>query len=282
MLTPPPPGFQIAADDFREFRQFLEEHSGILLTDNKQYLVQSRLRELARANQCADLKTLLSMLRRPGSMRLREQIVEAMTTHETLWFRDTHPFTLLQNKLVPELVEQRPTQPLRIWSAACATGQEPYSISMIMEECRRSGRQRMPSVEIVATDISTQILETAKRGEYEMLALGRGLTAEQRERFFDQTVNGSWQVKTKLRQAVRFQQLNLLGAYTSLGKFDVIFCRNVLIYFSSERKLEILRKLHGSLRPGGYLFLGASEFLPAMDDKYRMLHCRPGIVYQAL
>ncbi len=282
MLTPQPPGFQIAPEDFREFCRFLEDHSGILLTESKQYLVQSRLRELARVNQCPDLKTLLGMLRRPGTMRLREQVIEAMTTHETLWFRDSHPFTLLQNKLLPELSEQRLGQPLRIWSAACATGQEPYSISMIIDECRNAGRLKLPSIDLVATDISTQVLDAARRGEYEMLALGRGLLPEQRQRFFEQTSTGSWQVKSRLREMVRFQQLNLLGSYSALGKFDVIFCRNVLIYFSSDRKLEILRKLHGSLRTGGYLFLGASEFLPSMDDKYRMIHCRPGIVYQAL
>ena len=232
---------------------------------------------------CSSLSELVARLGRAGGNSLKEQVIDAMTTNETLWFRDIHPYEILRNKLLPELHEKSRFQKLRIWSAACSTGQEPYSISMVIDEFKQSHAGAFSSgEEILATDISTTVLDQARRGEYEMLALGRGLSQERLHRYFESSPTGSWGIKPHIKSRVRFQSLNLLGPYSSLGQFDLIFCRNVLIYFSSDVKLEILRKMHKQLRPGGYLLLGASESLSGLSDLYKMIHCRPGIIYQAI
>lgn len=271
----------INRSDFAQFSRFLEENCGIVLSENKQYLVQSRLGKIMQEQGCDCLSALVAMLTRPGASQLREQVIDAMTTNETLWFRDAHPYDLLKDRVLPELVEARVGK-LRIWSAACSTGQEPYSLSMILSEFKERNRTAFSGEEIVATDISTSVLAQAREGVYEMLALGRGLSPERKKRFFTERADGSWEVQRDIKSRVRFQHFNLLGHYSSMGRFDIIFCRNVLIYFSAERKAEILRKMHGCLKPGGYLFLGASESLSGLSDIYEMVHCRPGIMYRAL
>ncbi|TCK07035.1 CheR family methyltransferase [Marinobacterium mangrovicola] len=275
--------FSITTEDFRQFSKFLEESCGILLAEHKQYLVQSRLSKIMREQACGSLKDLVDRLKRPGGNALKENVINAMTTNETLWFRDIHPYDILAKRLLPEIASERKFQKLRIWSAACSTGQEPYSISMVIDEFKRTNPGMLSSgEEILATDISTQVLEQAKRGEYEMLALSRGLSQERLKKYFNSSSDGSWQVQAGIKSRVRFQSLNLLGQYGALGQFDIIFCRNVLIYFSSDVKLEILRKMRRQLRPGGYLLLGASESLSGLSDIYKMIHCRPGIIYQAI
>ena len=213
---------------------------------------------------------------------LKEAVVDAMTTNETLWFRDIHPFNILQNQLLPELSKSLGGQQLKIWSAACSTGQEPYSISMVLDEFKQKNPGSFRAGErIVATDISSTVLNAAKSGEYEMLALGRGLSQDRLTKFFQQTGDGRWAVKAPIKQRVDFKPMNLLHSYSMLGKFDIVFCRNVLIYFSADLKKDILTRIHGTLKPGGYLFLGASEALSNMPDLYEMVQCRPGIIYRA-
>lgn len=275
-------GFQITDADFELFSRFLEDSSGILLAKHKQYLVQSRLGKIVQEHNCPGLKELIQKLQSPASKRLREQVIDAMTTNETLWFRDVHPFDILRERILPELTQKAGGQRLRIWSAACSTGQEPYSISMTLDEFKKTSPGKLSTEEIIATDISTQVLEQARRGVYEMLAIGRGLSQDRLTKHFQETPDGNWAVKQDIKSRVRFQSINLLGQYNALGQFDVIFCRNVLIYFSSEKKTEILTKMHSILKPGGYLILGASEFLSGLSDKYQMVHCRPGIIYQAI
>lgn len=275
--------FSINGEDFRQFSQFLEKSCGILLAEHKQYLVQSRLNGIMRDLQVGSLSDLLKRLQGPAGLRLREQVIDAMTTNETLWFRDAHPFEILARQVLPELRQSVGMRRLRIWSAACSTGQEPYSISMLLDEYRQSNPGAYPSgEEILATDISSRVLEQARSARYEMLAIGRGLSQERLQRHFIREADGSWVLKPPIRTRVRFQSLNLQGAYGGLGQFDIIFCRNVLIYFSAELKLDILRRMRQQLRPGGYLFLGASESLSGLSDCYRMIHCRPGIIYQAV
>lgn len=276
-------GFSITPAEFKEFSNFLEKSCGILLADHKQYLVQSRLGKIMQQQACSNLSELVIRLTRAGGGTLKEQVIDAMTTNETLWFRDVHPYDILRNKLLPELQAGNRFQKLRIWSAACSTGQEPYSISMVIDEFKQTAHGAFSSgEEILATDISSTVLDQAKRGEYEMLALGRGLSQDRLHKYFQSTPSGSWTIVPKIKSRVRFQSLNLLGPYGALGQFDLIFCRNVLIYFSSDVKLEILRKMHRQLRPGGYLLLGASESLSGLSDLYKMIHCRPGIIYQAI
>ncbi|WP_097461659.1 CheR family methyltransferase [Mangrovitalea sediminis] len=270
----------ISPSEYVAFKEFLQDACGILLGDNKQYLVKSRLRKIMEEHRLGSLGELVTRLR-TSPRGLREVVIDAMTTNETLWFRDTHPFRILSEKILPEFAERKSQQPLRIWSAACSTGQEPYSISMVIDEFRRTRPGRLRSdIKIIATDISRTVLENARQGKYEMLAIGRGLSAERQKLYFDTVADGSWQVKPAIRQAVEFRELNLLERYM-LGKFDIVFCRNVLIYFSAELKRDILTRMHQTLNPGGYLILGASESLNGLPDKYEMVQCNPGIIYRA-
>jgi chemotaxis protein methyltransferase CheR len=273
------PGTHLASEHYEEFRAFLEKACGIVLGDNKQYLVISRLSSLLVEYKIDDLHELIRRMQQTSQRALREAVVDAMTTNETLWFRDVHPFNILRDRLLPEL-QRNSSGPIRIWSAACSSGQEPYSISITVEECRTAGIGSRP-VEIVATDLSRQMLEACRIGEYDQLSLGRGLSKERLNRHFEAVDGGRWRVKRDIVQRVRFQSLNLLDTYLSLGRFDIVFCRNVLIYFSGERKADILRRIHGTLRPGGYLILGASEGLTDIGQQYQMVQCNPGIIYQA-
>lgn len=269
---------EITPQEYEAFKTFLQDACGILLGDNKQYLVKSRLRRILEENNLNSLGELLDRLKRVGRSGLRELVIDAMTTNETLWFRDNHPFRILQDKLLPEFAERNSLQPLRIWSAACSTGQEPYSVGMVVDEFRRNRPGKLRDVKITATDISKSV-EVARRGEYEMIAIGRGLSPERQKQFFTPSANGGWQIKPQIKAMVEFKELNLLERYM-LGKFDIIMCRNVLIYFSADLKKDILTRLHGALNPGGYLILGASESLNGLPDLYEMVQCHPGIIYR--
>lgn len=266
---------------YEAFRRYLERASGILLGDNKQYLVNSRLRRLLTEQGISDLGELVRRMEAPAGRALREHVIDAMTTNETLWFRDRYPYTLLRERLLPERM-QSGTGPLRIWSAACSSGQEPFSISMVVEEYRMAnmGMLRRP-VEIIATDVSRAMLEVCQQGQYDPLSLSRGLEPDHLKRYFLPMDGGRYQVRDEIRQRVRFQQLNLLDSYLGLGRFDIVFCRNVLIYFSAARKLDILRRIRATLPVGGYLILGGSEALSEAADQFEMVQCHPGIIYRA-
>nr|WP_296059198.1 protein-glutamate O-methyltransferase CheR [uncultured Amphritea sp.] len=273
---------RITQQEFDQFCQFLEQACGILLAKHKQYLVESRLSKILIEGKYDSLGQLVVTLERPGNSRLKEQVINAMTTNETLWFRDIHPYEILKDKLLPELALKQASQRLKVWSAACSTGQEPYSISMIIDEFKNQNPAAFRlGEEIVATDISTRVLEQARLAEYEMLALGRGLSQERLKIFFEPGKDEAWSLLPKIKKRVTFRELNLLGAYTGIGPCDIVFCRNVLIYFSSERKREILTKIHKTLKPGGYLLLGASESIGELNNLFEMVHCRPGIIYKA-
>ncbi len=268
--------------DFEQFRVFLEKTSGIQLGSNKQYLVSSRLNKLMEQQGIKRLGDLVARIQSQPRGGLREQVVDAMTTNETLWFRDTYPYEVLKQRILPELLKASPGQRLRIWSSACSSGQEPYSLAMIFDEFERANPgQLRAGVQILATELSATMLAASKAAEYDSLAIARGLSTERLQRYFDVKEPGRWAVKPAIRTKVEFRQLNLLDSYAALGKFDVVFCRNVLIYFSAEVKKDILRRIHGTLKPGGYLFLGASEALNGLPELYQMVQCTPGIVYKA-
>ena len=263
---------EISAADYNIFRQILERQSGILLGDNKQYLVASRLSNFINENNIASLSDLLSEINSSSGKLLLQKVIDQMTTNETLWFRDSYPFEYMKRHLIPELKKQGR---FRIWCAACSSGQEPYSLAMLLHESLVS-----TNVEIIATDLSQQILQKAKQGIYQQIELKRGLPGDKLQRHFNKTDENNWQLKKDLRNMVRFQQINLLGLPYTCGKFDVIFCRNVLIYFSQENKTRVLNGLIDSLRPGGYLFLGASESLTRDCKSLEMVRCNPGLVYR--
>lgn len=268
--------------DFDQFRVFLEKSCGILLGSNKQYLVSSRLNKLMEQQGLKSLGDLVRKIQAQPRSGLREQVVDAMTTNETLWFRDAYPFEVLKNRLLPELLKNAPGQRLRIWSAACSSGQEPYSLSMTIDEYERNNPSLgKTGVQIVATELSSTMLAACKAAEYDSLAIARGLSAERLQRYFDVKAPGRWAVKPAIRSRIEFRALNLLDSYAVLGKFDIVFCRNVLIYFSADVKKDILRRIHATLKPGGYLFLGASEALNGLPELYQMVQCSPGIIYKA-
>lgn len=276
---------ELGQQEFDQFRQFLEDACGISLGDNKQYLVTNRIRRILEENGIASFGELVKALRQGFNRKLKDQVIDSMTTNETFWFRDNYPYDHLKNILLPQLMapNNRMFGPVRIWSAACSSGQEPYSISMMVEEYKRQAMGNLPrAVQIVATDLSSTVLDQAKRGEYDKLSVMRGLSADRLERYFDNPNPSMWRVKSFVKERIDFRSLNLMDSYAALGKFDIVFCRNVLIYFNADLKRQILQKIHASLKPQGLLFLGSSEGLAGASDLFEMVRCEPGILYKAL
>ncbi len=271
---------QISAQEYEDFRGFLEDACGIVLGDNKHYLVTSRLSRLMREFEIDGFGTMMRQLKIGGrNSSLREAIVDAMTTNETLWFRDGYPFEILKNVILPELSERRLRQ-LRIWSAASSSGQESYSVSMTIQEYLAGKPGALPALQqIIGTDISTSMLRLAEAAQYDRMALARGLSEERKQRFFVPR-GEKWEVKPEIKKRCSFRELNLTASYASLGKFDIVFCRNVLIYFSSELKSDILNRIAKSLNPGGYLFLGGSESPSSYSSLYEMVRTPHGVVYR--
>lgn len=270
---------QISTTEYNDFRIFLEKACGIVLGDKKQYLLSSRLNRLMNDQGIDSFDLLTKKIK--VNRQLRDQILDAMTTNETSWFRDRYPFEILKQDVFPGITSQRASQ-MRIWSAASSTGQEAYSISMTIQEYLMSRPGALPSrIEIVGTDISATVVAEAKKGCYDSLSMARGLSPERKNRFFKPLPGGdSWELREDLRKRVVFRELNLMSSYGLLGKFDIVFCRNVLIYFSAELKREILEKIAGVLKPDGYLFLGGSESTANYTDRFEMVKLPAGVVYK--
>lgn len=243
--------------DFDYLTNLIREKSGIVLTHDKMYLLETRLMPIMRDLGCNDLDALTDRVRTNRDSRLLEQIVDAMTTNETLFFRDTKPFDALREAVFPALLGSRPAgQKIRIWSAACSTGQEPYSMAMLLEEDR--ARFNPDRFEIIATDLSPSALKKAASGVYSQFEVQRGLPIQMLVKYFDKD-NDRWALKETIRNRVSFRPFNLLHDPAPLGTFDIIFCRNVLIYFDQDTKVAIMGRLTKALRPDGYISLGGSE-----------------------
>jgi chemotaxis protein methyltransferase CheR len=246
------------ASDYLAFQCHLERVSGIVLGPGKESLVESRLAHLMQEHGLATLRDVVRVLENGANARLRAAVIDAMTVGETSWFRDPAHFAILVDEILPAVQASR----VRIWSAGCGTGQEPYSVSMAVQDYLRSGPARFASgVEIVATDIAHSALDEARRGLYCGSGASRGLTDEQRQRFFAPGPGDCLSVRQEIRQRVVFREFNLTRGLDVLGQFDVIFCRNVLAYFATARRREVLDRLARSLKSGGWLFLGSTEDL---------------------
>ena len=270
---------QISKQEYEVFRDFLGNACGIVLGENKHYLVTSRLNKLTHEFSYPDLGSLLVELKKNTNSKLKERVVDAMTTNETMWFRDKYPFDMLSQIMLPELAKGR-TNPIRVWSAASSSGQESYSISMTTSEFMQKNPGVLKAkVEIVATDISPSMLKMGKDAKYDKLSMNRGLTEERRKRFFKQQ-GDDWVANADIRQRVRFTELNLTANYTLLGKFDIIFCRNVLIYFSSDLKTDILNRMAKTLNPKGFILLGGSESPTGYCDAFDMVRTPLGVLYR--
>lgn len=269
----------ISDDQYHQFRRYLQNVAGIDLGGNKQYLLATRIRKVLAAHQLANFDQLLAAIRSANRDRLKADIIEAMVTNETGWFRDQYPFDYLRFTLLPHFSQRKSVDPLKIWSCACSTGQEPYSISMVVEEFAQSpfGKSKMV-VDILASDLSGRALAKARQGMYCESAISRGLSDERKKAYFSEQKGKSWKVSTQLSRRVTFEQLNLLKKFDEVNYFDIVFCRNVLIYFSQELKSRVLKNLHQSMRPGAYLFLGASENIADVSDLFDLVQCEPGVV----
>lgn len=267
----------IRADNYQFLRHYIHRESGILLDDDKHYLIEARLLPLLQHSRLDSLDALCDALRDGASHPLRKQVVEAMATHETLFFRDAAPFEALRASILPKLMEERKlTRKLNFWSAAASSGQEAYSLAMMLLEMGLGSW----NIEILGTDISEPILARARRAIYMQIEVNRGLPAPYLVKYFDR--HGlEWEIKDQVRQMVRFEQFDLRAGMRGKGPFDVILCRNVLIYFDVETKKKILGELRGALLPGGLLLLGGAETTLNLDERFtRVTHGR-AVVYQA-
>jgi chemotaxis protein methyltransferase CheR len=267
----------LAPDTFAWVADVVRRRSAIQLETGKEYLVESRLLPLARAAGLGDVDSYVRSVRSSALPSALELVVEALTTNETSWFRDAQPFLALADHVVPELLAARGpfgAGPLRVWSAACSSGQEPYSIAMALADLVPPA-----SLRIVATDLSQQMVDRARTGRYSQLEINRGLPAPMLVKHF--TRHGAeWEVAAPLRQAITFQRHNLLDAPPLGGPFEIVFLRNVLIYFDLATKRDILRRVQQVVRPGGYLLLGAAETTIGIDDGWERVPVGRSSVYR--
>ena len=253
--------------DYDFLRKLLKERSGLDLSADKQYLVESRLVPLARKASLGGIPELVQKIQRGGAEALTTEVVEAMTTNETFFFRDKIPFDHLRDTILPMMQQSRTNRrSLRIWSAACSTGQEPYSIAMLLKE--KAAALSGWRIEIVATDLSQEVLEKSKAGIYSQFEVQRGLPIQLLVKYFAQ-IGELWQLNSEIRAMVQHKPLNLLQDFSHLGKFDVIFCRNVLIYFDQDTKINIFDRMAKSIEPDGMLMLGAAESVVGITDAFR-------------
>lgn len=256
----------VAAHDFDYIARLVWRSSAIVLEPGKEYLVESRLLPLVRQAGAASIAELVALLQSRGDETLHRRVVSAMTTNETSWFRDRIPFDAFGEHILPEVLAARSRErSLNIWSAGCSTGQEPYSIAMVV-----AGHMALRpgwTVRILGTDISEEVLDKARRGGYGQLEVNRGLPAAMLVTNFDRA-GMEWHLKPALRSMVEFSQLNLALPFPAMPRMDVIFLRNVLIYFDAESKRQVLQRLRGVLRPDGYLILGGAETTLNVDDAW--------------
>jgi chemotaxis protein methyltransferase CheR len=252
--------------EFDYICKLVHTRSAIVLEAGKEYLVESRLLPVARSEGCASLQDLVTRLRTQSGNGLQQKVIEAMTTNETSFFRDLHPFEVLKKALLPELMAKREKErELTFWCGASSSGQEPYTIAILLREHFHTLANW--SFRILATDLSTEMVERARRGRYSQLEINRGMPAPLLVKYF-QRHGVEWQLKDEVRKMVEFRPMNLVDAWTSMPEMDVIFMRNVLIYFDVPTKKAILGKIRRILRPDGYLFLGAAETTLNLDEGF--------------
>ncbi len=254
------------ASDFEFLAGFLKTNSGLTLTPDKSYLIESRLQPIAVKHGKTDVTGLIGALRSLPSGDLRRDVIEAMTTNETSFFRDTKPFDIFKNEVLTKLIAARATKKsLRIWCAAASSGQEPYSIAIMLKEDPRLIGWK---VELISTDIDTTILAKASAGRYSKFEVQRGMPIQLLMKHFTKLNDDTWEVKPEVRNMVQFRQLNLLEDFSSIGTVDVVFCRNVLIYFDAPTKGQVLEKAARRMTDDGYLFLGGAETVLGVSNAF--------------
>jgi len=273
----------ITPAEFKLLADYIYQISGIYLEAEKKYLLETRLGPLLAAYQCASYRELYDLAQRDGGDRsLKKEIINAISTNETLFFRDQKPFELLKHKIIPDLIDRRRPgsggrTKIRIWSAACSTGQEVYSIIISLFEVLGSLNEY--DFYILGTDIADEAIGKASYGSYSKFEIERGLPKKVLQRYFQPVANG-WRIKDEIRSLAVFKKFNLMEPYTHLGTFDIIFCRNVAIYFADQDKRRLFQKLARTLAPDGYLIIGGSESLTGIAPQFVARHYLQGIFYQ--
>jgi chemotaxis protein methyltransferase CheR len=261
--------------EYEYLRKTLKARSGLVLSADKHYLVESRLLPVARKAGLFNLTGLVAKLKGPDAEPLMVEVVEAMTTNESFFFRDKAPFDNFRDTIMPALLAARgATRRIRIWCAAASTGQEPYSLAICLKEMGKELRGWR--VEILATDLSNEVLEKAKSGTYSQFEVQRGLPALMLIKYFSQ-LGETWQIAPEVRAMVKFMPLNLLHDFSHLGRFDVVFCRNVLIYFDQATKSDVLDRASQVTEPDGFLVLGGAETVLGLTDRFKPMADRRGL-----
>lgn len=266
----------VSPENFRYVCDLVRSESAIVLESGKEYLVESRLLPVARAGGFADIDALVRTMQQRPDRALRQQVVEALTTNETSWFRDAAPFEALRTEVLPRLSRERPTRKLRVWSAACSSGQEVYSICMTAQD---TPAVTGFDISVLGTDLSEEMVQRASSGRYSQLEVNRGLPATSLVRHFSRA-GASWQVNPALAAMTSFRSLNLMRPFPPMGRFDIVFIRNVLIYFDINTKRDILRRIGQVLAPDGALFLGAAETTIGVDDQWERITVGAGAYYR--
>ena len=267
----------LSSTAFQTYATLLKTRSGLVIGSDKLYLLETRLASILKREKLRDLAALADRLRAPNAEPLIRQVVEAMTTNESFFFRDDKPFQHFRAQALPRMLASRSAgTPLRVWSAASSSGQEAYSIAMIISECRASIGDRR--IEIIGTDLARDQVQRARDGVYTQFEVQRGLPVQMLMRHFRKEENG-WRISEAIRGMVQYREWNLLGDLRPLGQFDVVFCRNVLIYFSARARQLAQKRLRGAVRAGGYLLLGPTDTLIA-NEGFDTLWASDAVIYR--
>ncbi len=258
----------------------IKEMSGISLGPEKQYLLESRLQTVARKHSFSTISEMVNEIRVMKDKKLSADVVEAMTTNESMFFRDTKPFDQIKNALLPHFLEhKKPGEEIKLWSAACSNGQEPYSVALTFLE--NPGKMGGHPFKITASDIAPKVVNKAQDGYYTQFEVQRGMPITMLLKYFDQQEGNHWKIKDEVRKYIQFKVLNLLDSYLSIGKVDMILCRNVLIYFEDELKKDIVERMHRQLHPHGVLMIGSSESITRITDMYKLHGGMNGVYVKA-
>lgn len=262
---------KITPDEVKLLSQYIYSISGIFLDDKKTYLIETRLKDLLEIERCNSYGELCYKAKSDPGRTIERKIIDAITTNETLFFRDSSPFEMFKYKIMPELIDRRSGAagvmpiPIRIWSAACSTGQEIYSLAIIIKELLPNLKRY--NIKLLGTDISDEAIAKASYGHYNKFEIDRGLDKEKMQRYFTQNSN-SWKIRDDIRAMVMFQKINLMNPLMGIGRFDIVLCRNVAIYFNNEDRKKLFDRIAGVLEPDGYLIIGATESLTGVSQRF--------------
>jgi chemotaxis protein methyltransferase CheR len=273
---------KVTPDEFQIFKKYIHESSGIALELGKEYLLETRLHSLLGEYGCSTFRDLYFKSKSDASKKIEEKIIDAISTNETYFFRDKTPFKLLQHKILPDLIDKRSKNStlkpsIKLWSAASSTGQEIYSIAMTLDGMGISATNY--NIRLLGTDISDSAVAQASYGSYNKFEVSRGLDQKKIDKYF--TENGDkWQIKDQIRIMAQFKKMNLIKPFTSIGKFDIILCRNVMIYFTAEDRKKIYANIARALEPDGYLLIGSTESLTNVTDLFQSQRYLQSTFYQ--